>query len=154
MAKLGKQDQRLAHIFGTQDVPDVDTETLVEGLSALQEDGYYIRSIAHADLHGEIRASEQQVKLQYLLQACLTKKQTDRMIALVKTHPEFLDDRCLTIDTAALGQLWDCRSDEVCHILDSIASRSDQLITYHVLVPGRQGRKSRTQVQLQLRPVS
>jgi predicted glycoside hydrolase/deacetylase ChbG (UPF0249 family) len=99
-------------------------------------------------------ASEQQVKLQYLLQACLTTKQTDRMIALVKMHPAFLDERCLTIDTTALGQLWDCRSDEVCPILDSIARRSAQLITYEVLTPGRQGRRSSTQVQLQLRPVS
>jgi len=28
MAKLDKHDQRIANIFGTQDVPEVDTETL------------------------------------------------------------------------------------------------------------------------------
>jgi hypothetical protein len=136
------------------DERDPDYPTLIDGLSALQEHQYYIRSLAHADLHGRMLASEQQVKLQYLLQACLTTKQTDRMIALVKMHPAFLDERCLTIDTTALGQLWDCRSDEVCPILDSIARRSAQLITYEVLTPGRQGRRSSTQVQLQLRPVS
>ena len=28
MAKLDKQDQRIATIFGTQEVPEVDTDTL------------------------------------------------------------------------------------------------------------------------------
>jgi hypothetical protein len=30
------------------------------------------------------------------------------MITLVKAYLAFVDDRCLTIDTAALGQLWHC----------------------------------------------
>ena len=136
------------------DESDPDSQTLVEGLSELQEHGYYIRSIAQSDLHGVMSASEQQVKLQYILQAFLTNKQTDRMIALVKTYPAFVDDRCLTIDTAALGQLWDCRSDKVCAILDSIASRSHQLITYRIREPGKQGRKSSAKLAIQLRPVT
>ena len=37
MAKLDKQDQRLANIFGTQDVPEVDTETLERYLDHLKQ---------------------------------------------------------------------------------------------------------------------
>jgi hypothetical protein len=37
MAKLDKQDQRIATIFGTQDVPEVDTETLAHYLDHLQQ---------------------------------------------------------------------------------------------------------------------
>jgi hypothetical protein len=37
MAKLDKQDQRIDMIFGTQDVPDVDTETLERYLDHLQQ---------------------------------------------------------------------------------------------------------------------
>jgi hypothetical protein len=35
MAKLDKQDQRIANIFGTQDIPEVDTETLERYLDAI-----------------------------------------------------------------------------------------------------------------------
>ena len=37
MAKLDKQDQRLANLFGTQDVPEVDTETLERYLDHLKQ---------------------------------------------------------------------------------------------------------------------
>ena len=37
MAKLDKQEQRLANIFGTQDVPEVDTETLERYLDHLKQ---------------------------------------------------------------------------------------------------------------------
>ena len=37
MARLDKQDQRLADIFGTEDVPDVDTETLERYLAHLKQ---------------------------------------------------------------------------------------------------------------------
>ena len=37
MPKLDKQDQRLADIFGTPDVPDVDTETLERYLAYLKQ---------------------------------------------------------------------------------------------------------------------
>ena len=37
MAKLDKQDQRIATIFGTPDVPEVDTETLERYLDHLQQ---------------------------------------------------------------------------------------------------------------------
>jgi hypothetical protein len=37
MAKLDKQDQRIATIFGTQDVPEVDTETLERYLDQLKQ---------------------------------------------------------------------------------------------------------------------
>jgi hypothetical protein len=37
MAKLDKQDQRIAKIFGTQDVPAVDTETLARYLDHLKQ---------------------------------------------------------------------------------------------------------------------
>ena len=37
MAKLDKQDQRIADIFGTQDVPEVDTETLERYLAHLTQ---------------------------------------------------------------------------------------------------------------------
>jgi len=39
MPKLDKQDQRIAMIFGTQDVPDVDTETLERYRAHLREQG-------------------------------------------------------------------------------------------------------------------
>ena len=136
------------------DASDPDSQALLKGLSDLQACGYYIHSIAQSDLHGVMIASAQQVKLQYILQDFLTNKQVDRMITLVKTYPAFVDDRCLTIDTAALGQLWHCRSDKVCAMLDSIASRSHQLITYRMLEPGKQGSKSSAKLHIQLRPVT
>src|SRR6266446_7759747 len=37
MPKLDKQDQRIANVFGTQDVPDVDTETLEQYLAHLTQ---------------------------------------------------------------------------------------------------------------------
>jgi hypothetical protein len=37
MAKLDKQDQRIANIFGTPDVPEVDTETLERYLDHLRQ---------------------------------------------------------------------------------------------------------------------
>jgi hypothetical protein len=37
MAKPDKQDQRIATIFGTQEVPEVDTETLERYLDHLQQ---------------------------------------------------------------------------------------------------------------------
>ena len=37
MPKLDKQDQRIADIFGTKDVPDVDTETLKRYLDYLKQ---------------------------------------------------------------------------------------------------------------------
>ncbi len=37
MAKLDKHDQRIANIFGTQDVPEVDTETLERYLAHLTQ---------------------------------------------------------------------------------------------------------------------
>jgi hypothetical protein len=37
MPKLDKQDQRIANIFGTQDVPEVETETLAHYLDHLQQ---------------------------------------------------------------------------------------------------------------------
>jgi hypothetical protein len=37
MPKLDKQDQRIADIFGTKDVPDVDTETLERYLDYLKQ---------------------------------------------------------------------------------------------------------------------
>jgi hypothetical protein len=37
MPKLDKQDQRIANIFGTPDVPEVDTETLEHYLDHLQQ---------------------------------------------------------------------------------------------------------------------
>jgi hypothetical protein len=37
MPKLDKQDQRIADIFGTKDVPDVDTETLKRYLAYLKQ---------------------------------------------------------------------------------------------------------------------
>ena len=37
MAKLDKQDQRIANIFGIQDVPEVDTETLEPSLDHLKQ---------------------------------------------------------------------------------------------------------------------
>ena len=128
------------------DASDPDSQTLVKGLADLQACGYYIHSIAQSDLHGVMIASEQQVKLQYILHAFLTNKQVDRMITLVKAYPAFVDDRCLTIDTAALGTIWHCRSDKVCAMLDSIASRSHQLITYRILEPGKQGRKQQCEI--------
>ena len=37
MPQLDKQDQRIATIFGTQDVPEVDTETLERYLDQLKQ---------------------------------------------------------------------------------------------------------------------
>ena len=37
MAKLDKQDQRIATIFGTQEVPEVDTDTLERYLDHLKQ---------------------------------------------------------------------------------------------------------------------
>jgi hypothetical protein len=37
MAQLDKQDQRIADIFGTEDVPDVDTETLKRYLAYIKQ---------------------------------------------------------------------------------------------------------------------
>ncbi len=132
---------------------DRDYGAILSGLHDLKEFAYYIHSIEHSDLEGNIIAAEHQVKFQYLLEKYLTSKQEHRMVQLVERYPALLTERHLTIDTADLGRLWACQPYEVCHRLNTIVKRSHQLITYDVLEPGKQGRKS-TKLQVHLQPIA
>ena len=121
---------------------DRDYGNVYQGLLDLQEFGYYIRSIEQSDLAGEVIATEQQVKFQYLLQKYLTSQQEHRMVQLVERYPALLTERHLTIDTAELGRLWHCRSGDVCDVLASITKRSQDAIAYRILEPGQRGKQS------------
>ena len=96
---------------------DWDYGDILNGLQAFKEYGHYIDSIEESDLKGEVVASEQLVKFQYIIRDLLTRKQEARMVKLAQIYPKFLEDRKLDINTVQLSQIWRCKSGEVVNIL-------------------------------------
>jgi hypothetical protein len=79
MAKLDKQDQRIATIFGTPDVPEVDTETLECYLDHLKQ---------HLALPCQLTGSEDFDWEEYYVIGPGSKAEHER---LRKTRPSYMD---------------------------------------------------------------
>src|SRR6266446_5503420 len=79
MPKLDKQDQRIANIFGTQDVPDVDTDTLERYLAYLTQ---------HLALPCQLTGIEDFDWEEYYVIGPGSKAEYER---LRKTRPSYLD---------------------------------------------------------------
>src|SRR5262244_4069026 len=79
MAELDKQDQRIANIFGTQDVPEVDTETLEHYLDHLKQ---------HLTLSCQLTAIEDFDWEEYYVIGPGSKAEHER---LRKTRPSYTD---------------------------------------------------------------
>jgi hypothetical protein len=79
MPQLDKQDQRIADIFGTQDVPEVDTETLEHYLDHLQR---------HVALPCQLTGIEDFDWEEYYVIGPGSKAEHER---LRKTRPSYMD---------------------------------------------------------------
>ena len=79
MAKLDKQEQRIVTIFGTQEVPEVDTETLEHYLDHLQQ---------HLALPCQLTGSEDFDWEEYYVIGPGSKAEHER---LRKTRPSYMD---------------------------------------------------------------
>jgi hypothetical protein len=80
MAKLDKQEQRIANIFGTQEVPEVETETLERYLNHLQQ---------HLALPCQLTGSEDFDWEEYYVIGPGSKAEHER---LRKTRPSYITD--------------------------------------------------------------
>ena len=79
MAKLDNQDQRIATIFGTQEVPEVDTDTLERSLDHLKQ---------HLALPCQLTSIEDFDWEEYYVIGPGSKAEHER---LRKTRPSFMD---------------------------------------------------------------